>query len=88
MQPAKATLSPLAANHEGRLSGGAIAGIVIGAVLGAGALMALAWLGMREYRRWKARKNQHMKGVELQRRWETEQDVRREMEEIDGGDGA
>ncbi|KAI4114051.1 MAG: hypothetical protein LQ338_008066 [Usnochroma carphineum] len=78
-EPAKATLTPLPTYQGRRLGAGAVAGIAVGSVVGALAVMSLAWLMMRKYRRWMARKNQHLKGVELQRGWEMEQDVRRDM---------
>lgn len=59
-----------------------IAGIAVGAFMGLGLLMAAAWFAMRRYRAWKAKKNQRMRGVELQRRWEREQEVRK-MEDVE-----
>lgn len=84
----QATLKPGPPSQAGKLGGVAVAGIVVGGLVGAAALMALAWVAMRKYRNWKARKNQHMMGVELQRRWEMEQEDRRETNEIEGGRGA
>lgn len=54
---------------------------MLGSLAGAGLLLGLAWVAMTKYRGWKAKKNQHMKGVELQRRWEREQE--RKMEEME-----
>ncbi|KAI4288506.1 MAG: hypothetical protein L6R35_002227 [Caloplaca aegaea] len=85
---AQATLTPVSSRLEGKLGGGAVAGIVVGALVGAAALMTLGWVAMRKYRNWKAKKNQRMLGVELQRRWEREQEDRREMDEIEGDRGA
>ncbi|KAI4206939.1 MAG: hypothetical protein LQ348_000758 [Seirophora lacunosa] len=84
----QATLRPVPPSQTGKLGGVAVAGIVVGGLVGAAALMALAWVAVRRYRNWKARKNQHMMGVELQRRWEMEQEDRRETNEIEGGRGA
>ncbi|KAL9014556.1 MAG: hypothetical protein Q9173_000811 [Seirophora scorigena] len=84
----QATLRPVPPSQGGKVGGVAVAGIVVGGVAGAAALTALGWVAMRKYRNWKARKNQHMMGVELQRRWEMEQEDRRETNEIEGGRGA
>ncbi|KAL8906124.1 MAG: hypothetical protein Q9207_002213 [Kuettlingeria erythrocarpa] len=78
------TLRPVPAHQESRLGSIAIAGIAVGAILGLGLLMAAGWFAMRKYRAWKAKKNQHMRGVELQRSWEREQEVRK-MEDVEVG---
>ncbi|KAL8984021.1 MAG: hypothetical protein Q9205_001899 [Flavoplaca limonia] len=57
-------------------NGPVIAGAVVGSLAGLALLMAGAWFGVRKWRAWKAKRNGHMKGVELQRRWEVEQEMR------------
>ncbi|KAI4194572.1 MAG: hypothetical protein LQ346_003649, partial [Caloplaca aetnensis] len=78
----QATLRPVPAHQESRLGGMATAGIAVGAFLGLGLLMAAAWFAMRKYRALRAKKNQHMRGVELQRSWEREQEVRK-MQDVE-----
>ncbi|KAL8726635.1 MAG: hypothetical protein Q9166_006594 [cf. Caloplaca sp. 2 TL-2023] len=67
---------PIAAVQDEKLSGGAVAGAVIGSLLGVAAVMGVVFVGVRKWRAWKAKENRHMKGVELQRRWEVEQEMR------------
>lgn len=38
--------------------------------------MGGAWFGVRKWRARKAMRNEHNRGVELQRRWEREQEMR------------
>ncbi|KAL8853345.1 MAG: hypothetical protein Q9221_001821 [Calogaya cf. arnoldii] len=64
--------------------GPVIAGAVVGSLAGLALVMGAAWLGVRKWRNWKAKRNGHMNGVELQRRWEREQEMR--VKEDDGGD--
>ncbi|KAL8791190.1 MAG: hypothetical protein Q9213_000147 [Squamulea squamosa] len=63
-------------SENSRPNGAAIAGAVIGSLLGVALVMAAVWFGIRKWRAWKAKQNEHMKGVELQRRWEVEQEMR------------
>ncbi|KAL9029355.1 MAG: hypothetical protein Q9196_002401 [Gyalolechia fulgens] len=86
---AQATLRPVSAPEGGRqLHPVAVAFVALGAVVGSVGVAALAWFAVRRYRGWKARESQRMRGVELQREWEREQEdarARREMGEVDGG---
>ncbi|KAI4239140.1 MAG: hypothetical protein L6R40_005573 [Gallowayella cf. fulva] len=69
-------LQPVSATQDEKLDGAAIAGIVIGSLVGLGLVMGLVWFGVRKWRAWKAKGNRRMNGVELQRRWEREQEMR------------
>ncbi|KAL8841773.1 MAG: hypothetical protein Q9170_000806 [Blastenia crenularia] len=83
----QATLSPAVPTRldGSKLKPVAIVFIVLGVLVGVLALMGLGWFGLRRYRAWKAKENQRMRGVELQRRWEMEQeDGRVGKREVDG----
>lgn len=81
---AQATSKPdVSAQQEGgHLKPVAITFIILGTLAGLVVIAGLAWFALRKYRSWKAKENQRMRGVELQRAWEREQDVRREMGEV------
>ena len=89
---AQATFIPASSSQQadGGLKPVAVAFIVLGAVAGLLMLIGMAWFAVRKYRAWKAKENHHMRGVELQRKWEVEQEdgrMKREMGGFNGGDG-
>ncbi|KAL8769831.1 MAG: hypothetical protein Q9209_004269 [Squamulea sp. 1 TL-2023] len=69
-------------SETSRPNGAAIAGAVVGSLLGVALVMGAVWFGVRKWRAWKAKQNGHMKGVELQRRWEVEQEMRTVGEDV------
>ncbi|KAL8996653.1 MAG: hypothetical protein Q9169_003877 [Polycauliona sp. 2 TL-2023] len=71
---AKQTIEPIARSEGPK--GPVIAGAVVGSLAGVALLMVAAWFAVRKWRVWNARRNQRMQGVELQRRWEREQEMR------------
>ena len=76
---AQATLeaSPVTQDKgEGGMSPAAIGLLVLGVVMGLALLAGGGWFGVRKWRAWKAKQNQRMRGVELQREWEREQEMR------------
>ncbi|KAL8655740.1 MAG: hypothetical protein Q9226_002929 [Calogaya cf. arnoldii] len=75
---------PMPAANDNGPKGPIIAGAVAGSLVGLALVMGAAWLGVRKWRNWKAKRNGHMKGVELQRRWEREQEM--SVKEDGGGD--
>lgn len=84
---AQATVKPDVSAQQGgggHLKPVAIAFIVLGVVAGLAVVAGVAWYALRKYRGWKAKENQRMRGVELQREWEREQQVRKDMEEAGG----
>ncbi|KAI4166763.1 MAG: hypothetical protein LQ343_007785 [Gyalolechia ehrenbergii] len=87
---AQATLRPDVSVQKGggHLKPVAIVFVVLGAVVGLVVVVGVVWFAVRRYRGWKAKGNQRMRGVELQREWEREQEdrrARREMGEVHGG---
>ncbi|KAL8861050.1 MAG: hypothetical protein Q9178_002563 [Gyalolechia marmorata] len=82
---AQAFQQPAPIIQDKKPNGAAIAGAVVGSLLGVALMVGLLWFAARKWRAWKAKKNGHMKGVELQRRWEMEQEMRGAREE-GGGD--
>ncbi|KAL8704877.1 MAG: hypothetical protein Q9201_001993 [Fulgogasparrea decipioides] len=83
MAAAQATLAPVPV-HQGhrKMSTAAIVATALGVVIGLALLLAAGWCVLRKWRVWKAKGSQRMKGVELQRRWEREQEAERTMREL------
>ncbi|KAI4103222.1 MAG: hypothetical protein LQ339_004325 [Xanthoria mediterranea] len=69
------SVTPFSPNYN-KAKGPVIAGAVVGSLLGLALVMGGAWFGVRKWRARKAMRNEHNRGVELQRRWEREQEMR------------
>ncbi|KAL8712861.1 MAG: hypothetical protein Q9220_003069 [cf. Caloplaca sp. 1 TL-2023] len=72
----------VAAHQPQGLSAASIALIVIGVLMGLVVVLGMAWWAMRWYRGWRAKRNQRMEGVQLQRRWEREQEEGKRASEM------